>query len=459
MGTAGERSRIAVFTLALAPLVCVIALAAQARVLEFTGTVERSEAAPLGGAHGVAVAPDGSQLFVVSFDDNGLVVWQRDLRSGSLSLAQAFLEGSEGVSGLFRPVRAAVAPDGGNVYVATFFGDAVAVFRRGPEGLSFAQALFGGSTGVFGLTQVRGVVVSPDGRFVYAASYGNNAVRVLRRTLPEGLLEPMDVVFDRDEGGTVPGLVRPAGIAMSSDGAAVYVPASGGNSLVVFRRDAESGSLRHEATFSENTDGVTGLLDAEAVAVSADGVDVYVGSSSGLAQFRWQGGQLQFVASQGEEVVGPRELGGASDLVLTPQDNYAFLARAGDDTLVVLRRDRQSGALQVVERHQEGEAGVRGLAGASSLAVSPDGQWLYVAAQFGDAVGVFRRQAACSGDCNEDGQVTVDELVRAVGAALEEPVPLACWQADTSGDGRVSVDEIVRGVRGALSGCPPEHGS
>lgn len=444
----------------LVAALCKLGGAAEARVLEFVGTVERSEAVPLGGAHGVAVSPEGSEVFVVSFDDNSLVVWQRNVRTGSLSFAQAFLDGTNGVSGLFRPVRVAVTPDGGSVYVGAFFGDSLAVFLRNSNGLTFAQALFGGATGLFGLTQVRGVVVSPDSRFVYVASYGDNAVRALRRNPRDGILEPADVLFDLDEGGTVPGLVRPSAIALSPDGSVLYVTSSGAGSLVVFTRDSNDGGLRHEATFFEGVDGVSGLLDAEAVAVSPEGQHVYVGSSNGLSQFDWQAGQLQFVSSLGGEVVGPPELGGASDLVLTPQGNYAFLSRAGDDTLVVLRRDAGSGALRPVESYQAEADSIRGLAGASSLAVSPDGQWLYVAAQFDDAVGIFRRLPDCWGDCNEDGQVSVDELVVAVRHALEEPAPLACWQADRSRDGRVTVEEIVVGVQGALMGCAlPEQGS
>lgn len=63
-----------------------------------------------------------------------------------------------------------------------------------------------------------------------------------------------------------------------------------------------------------------------------------------------------------------------------------------------------------------------------------------------------RTSSSCRGDCSEDGQVTVDELLRAVNIALGSPVD-GCPAADVDGDGQVTIDELVQAVNGALSGC------
>lgn len=60
---------------------------------------------------------------------------------------------------------------------------------------------------------------------------------------------------------------------------------------------------------------------------------------------------------------------------------------------------------------------------------------------------------ACAGDCNEDGAVTVDEVVLAVRAALGETSAAACPAADGNGDGEVTIDEILAAVVAALDGC------
>ena len=60
----------------------------------------------------------------------------------------------------------------------------------------------------------------------------------------------------------------------------------------------------------------------------------------------------------------------------------------------------------------------------------------------------------CAGDCNRDGQVTVDELIQGVNLALGSADLPACPEFDTNDDATVTVDELVRVVGYALDGCP-----
>ena len=60
---------------------------------------------------------------------------------------------------------------------------------------------------------------------------------------------------------------------------------------------------------------------------------------------------------------------------------------------------------------------------------------------------------ACAGDCDGDGAVRIDELVRGVRIALGESGADACAVADRNADGAVSIDELVAAVTAALAGC------
>jgi hypothetical protein len=66
-------------------------------------------------------------------------------------------------------------------------------------------------------------------------------------------------------------------------------------------------------------------------------------------------------------------------------------------------------------------------------------------------------EADCPGDCNRDGQVTVDELVVGVELALhgeeELTLDLYCLSIDTDSDCAVSVSELVSALNYALNGC------
>jgi subtilase family serine protease len=61
--------------------------------------------------------------------------------------------------------------------------------------------------------------------------------------------------------------------------------------------------------------------------------------------------------------------------------------------------------------------------------------------------------SGCSGDCNGDGAVTVDEIVTAVHIALGAQPVSTCEPADANGDGSVTVDELLQLVHRALNGC------
>ncbi len=70
-----------------------------------------------------------------------------------------------------------------------------------------------------------------------------------------------------------------------------------------------------------------------------------------------------------------------------------------------------------------------------------------IALQVGPAV------PTCSGDCDGDGLVTVDELIIVVRVALDQLSLDQCQLTDTNGDGVITIDELIGAVNNALIGC------
>jgi hypothetical protein len=60
----------------------------------------------------------------------------------------------------------------------------------------------------------------------------------------------------------------------------------------------------------------------------------------------------------------------------------------------------------------------------------------------------------CVGDCNGDGEVTVDELLTMVSIALGNAQVSQCLVGDANKDDQITVDEILTAVGNALNGCP-----
>jgi hypothetical protein len=59
----------------------------------------------------------------------------------------------------------------------------------------------------------------------------------------------------------------------------------------------------------------------------------------------------------------------------------------------------------------------------------------------------------CSGDCDGNGSVGIDDLIRGVAIALDQQPLAACASLDTNGDGHVDIGELVAAVAAALHGC------
>lgn len=62
--------------------------------------------------------------------------------------------------------------------------------------------------------------------------------------------------------------------------------------------------------------------------------------------------------------------------------------------------------------------------------------------------------AQCAGDCDGTGVVTVSELVTGVGIALGANALDTCDALDGNGDRQVSIDELIRAIGYLLDGCP-----
>lgn len=60
----------------------------------------------------------------------------------------------------------------------------------------------------------------------------------------------------------------------------------------------------------------------------------------------------------------------------------------------------------------------------------------------------------CSGDCDGNGEVTIDEVLRAMRVALGAEDLASCRPVERNDDGEVSVEEVIFALQMALQGCP-----
>lgn len=423
-----------------------------------------ARAAGLDGAYGIARSPDGRHLYVASFSGDSLSAFSRDARTGvvrQLAGQDACVIDAEeddrctpgvaidGASGV------AVSPDGRHLYLASFFGHALVGFERDRASgaltqLDTADACIGPGVAVEecgggrGLYAPSALAISPDGRHIYAAGTGSDAVAVLARDRTTGALRQLDAGSgcirelpeefdgpDPDDCSAARGLAGAISIAVSPDGRNVYAASFTANAIAVFARDRATGTLRQLAgvggcVSEDGSDGRCadgrGLQGAFSVTVSPDGRSVYAATgfdirmqaqafaTSGVAVFaRGTGGRLRQLAGKGGcvsetgsggDCADGVALEGAEAVAVSPNGRNVYVAATASDALAVFARDRTTGRLRQLAGRAGcvSETGTRGVCrdgvglwGVSSVVVSPDGRFAYAPGFFSSALAVFAR--------------------------------------------------------------------
>ncbi len=140
--------------------------------------------------------------------------------------------------------------------------------------------------------------------------------------------------------------------------------------------------------------GSAGIGGASDVAVAPDGGHVYVaaaGDGAVTAFERVSSGRLDFVASISDGEAGATALAQASGVAISPDGQTVYVAAVADDAVTAFDRDRSTGELTFVEAERDEVGGVVSLDGAHGVVVSPDGAHVYVASVEDSSVTVFSR--------------------------------------------------------------------
>ncbi len=394
----------------------------------------------LDGIAQIAATPDGLFLYAISAQDDALVALARVPETGKLSPVNVQKDGIAGVDGLDGALGVAVSPDGRHVYTASFVDNAVAVFARNPVSgvLTFLEFFRDGTGGVDGLLGAASVVVSPDGRHLYAGSTGDDAVAIFARDAVTGRLGFVGRI--QDGAGGIDGLDGAGRLALSPDGAHLYVTSQAEDAVAVFARNAMTGLLTQVETVRDGVGGVDGLAMALSIAISRDGAHVYVTGSgdSAVAVFTRDAGSgvLGFVE---KEASLPGIMPPALGLAVSPEGERVFVG--SDDLLAIYARDPATGALAFLDVVMNGSGGVT-LGAVIDVAVSPDSRHVYTASASLDQIARFARRVLEPRFVQQDGVAGVDGLGQPTDVAVSPDGAHAYVAA--GGDGAVSAFALDR---------------
>ncbi len=251
----------------------------------------------------------------------------------------------------------------------------------------YTDAVRDGVGGVTGIDEPVAIAFSPDGTQLYVAGSGSNAVAIFARDADSGALHPAGVMRDGVRG--VDGLDQPGDLALSPDGAHLYVAGFDADALAVFARDTKTGKLRFAAVIHDRVAGVRGLGGAVSVAVSSDGKSVYVAGreDDSLVVFARDAktGRLRFVETQREPGFGP------TSIAISPDARHLYASGFDASALAVYERDPANGRLARTATVRDADDPAHALTNAASVVVSPDGRSVVAAGYGEDAIELFAR--------------------------------------------------------------------
>ena len=318
------------------------------------------------------------------------------------------------IDGLYGANSIAISRDGRWVYVAGRGCRAILVFRRNPTDGALRLAWTYQSRwsddklpSAITLPDLSGpayLVISPDGRHLYVMGH---QPLVLQRDAATGALEQSARI---DHAIPHKGIKSPWWLELSPDGKHAYAISGGGNTLIVFSRNAQTGALRLVVVYQgedspnprekiEGTSTVRMLRGLKAIRISPDGAHAYtIGDRGVLHIFRrdTDTGRLHLVDTyayhpgRGKYIPDYVGLCRATDMAISRDGSNLYIT-SHSGKLSTFLRDADTGELDPRDILTDNQDGVEGLEYATCVAVAPDGDSVYAYGRHGRTVAVFQR--------------------------------------------------------------------
>lgn len=349
----------------------------------------------------VVFAPNGQDVYVGTLYQGGHLI-HLGFNKGRLPLKQILNNQVSGFeSALLNKIRdVKMAADGQTLYVAASGDHAINVFNRDVNNgqLSLLQVVENNSPDNMGLDEVFAMALSPDGQFLYAVGSLSDSVAVFSVSASDGRLTYVEhetnLMDDAsDAGPPVSFMDRPIDVQVSPDGAAVYVAGDYSSSLSVFERDNVTGHLVFAESFKSGINGVQNLGGAAALWPTTDNQYVYVvgRADNTVARFSVNGpAQLTYAGANTKSAADFIGLEAPTAIMANDDDSRIYALGFDDSSMVSFTRGNVGGDLEFADIEQDDIKGVDLLAGPVGMDLSPDNQWILVAAAIDNAIAVFR---------------------------------------------------------------------
>ena len=273
-----------------------------------------------------------------------------------------------------------------------------------------------------GLGNAYKVAVSNDGKSAYAIGFQDDAIVTFKRNSKGKLTPKGSCIADPDDNPddcskTAEGIDTPTGLAISRDGKSVYVTGRNSDSVAIFKRDKDDGSLKSKGCIVDEDQPADGckrtaqeLADPQQLVVSRDGKSVYVASDgdNGVAWLKRDkdNGSLKGKGCVGNDTSNfeacPETMKGLEDAFSIAISKDGDSVYVGSETNAVGHLERSgNGALDgigcvgdVNDNVSGCGATFKGLQGVRGVAVTDDGNSVYATGENSNSIVHFERDGS-----------------------------------------------------------------
>jgi len=352
--------------------------------LVFDSSVTRDD---LQGLNSVEVSADGRFVYATPWPIGAVVVFERDSHKGALAHVQTLRD--PGV--LAGDTSIAFSSSSDHAVAACFNARTAVLMRRDPKTgkLTILDSARDGVKDV-GLDFPIDASFSPDGKHVYILNGSSGGIAIFK--ISENKLQWLESFV-----GEANCLANSRGAAFDPKGSVLYVTSAGANTLSVLERNSKSGLLKVKQVIRDEEDGVEGLGGAFGVVCTGDGQFIYTTSGrfsgdSAVSVFRRNDqGKVELV----HELITEDELGlfeGGNRLALSPDEKNLYVVATRSGSVASFSRDAKSGRIKLIETLTQEDDSKGIIAGAAGIAISPDGKYVYVAAEERKTISIYRRE-------------------------------------------------------------------
>lgn len=391
--------------------------------------------------YAITCSPDGRNVYAAGI--HTIVVFEHQA-DGTLKSQQVLNNDHLGIRDVHNIIDLAVSPDGRHLYAVSCSNQSLLVFSRDPttgniQSLhAIIDEVFAGQYGLLpGGELFHNLMISPNGKYLYWLynTYDNRGVlAVFERDSNSGQVAKIQVLMNGDL--KLGPYNVPRWMAISPDGKHLYGGGGNNTKILIFACEMETGTIVHVAFYDPAPSSPAGNWDKGGISISPDGLnlcvtDVFADKIRILTRNFFDGG-LELLQTIGAN--SPRNLLISPDgdqfyfvhydqaryfalyekdsqtgqLIAMNEyelkiengiDTWARMSSLGDGIymttidqgLTVIQRDTSTGNLFLAQRLGNNVGGTDHLRPGTAVEVSPDGRFLYLAAE--GSINLFEREA------------------------------------------------------------------